>query len=128
MACGLLFCLCAMSCQILFTEKYVPHKDSKLSISCCACVTAGTIGPQECAHRMTLLLCTRKCPLSSFCQDYDCVDYAEVRGEKVVLSGVWKGSSQTHFPLRRMVKGQLRAYTHTQPHACTHTHKGLILK
>lgn len=121
-ACGLLFCLCAMSCQILFTKKYFPHKDSKLCILCCPCVTAGTIGPQECAHRMTCLLCTRKCLLSSFCPNCDCVDYAEIWGEKVVLAA--KHTS----PPRRMVKGQLRAYTHTQPYASTHTHKWLILK
>lgn len=61
--CGLLFCLCAMSYQMSFTAKYVPHKDRKLSSSCCACVTVVSRGPQGCTHsaRMTRLLCTRKC-------------------------------------------------------------------
>lgn len=62
-SCGLLFCLCAMSYQMSLTAKYFPHKDRKLSSSCCACVSVASRGPQGRTHsaRMTRLLCTRKC-------------------------------------------------------------------
>lgn len=37
-ACGLLFCLCAISNQMLFSEKYISHEDSELASLCCVCL------------------------------------------------------------------------------------------
>lgn len=65
--------------------------------------------------RMTQLF-LRKCRLSSHRQDCDCVDYTQVKGEKVVLSRVWENSSQTHLPFGQMCRGG----THAQPHAHKH--------